>query len=296
MDLSTFQNTGNKNKSANKRQDRMISFFDAVVAVGITMIVMGIELPDKGIEAGKLVGYIGSEITVYLVSFIALAEIWRIHNEIFSRFEEMEDGKIMNIHMALMFFVTIFPFLTRIMNRYKGLWEIRGLYIASYVVINSLMVILVVVVNQRQAEKKSENEELMKKLLPFFLMKDKPETENAELIRNIKLFSGFSGKQDKTDNVYSFIPEDTRKLMEALGIVEDVDPKVKRIRTIHAMLSLGINFISVMLSVIVLMINPFICYLIFSIRFIIDAIVKKIVEVTVEKVSEKKKIGRRFRE
>ena len=37
-------------------------------------------------------------------------------------------------------------------------------------------------------------------------------------------------------------------------------------------------------------------YLIFSIRFIIDAIVKKIVEVTVEKVSEKKKIGRRFRE
>ena len=85
MDLSTFQNTGNKNKSANKRQDRMISFFDAVVAVGITMIVMGIELPDKGIEAGKLVGYIGSEITVYLVSFIALAEIWRIHNEIFSR-------------------------------------------------------------------------------------------------------------------------------------------------------------------------------------------------------------------
>ena len=55
------------------------------------------------------------------------------------------------------------------------------------------------------------------------------------------------------------------------------------------MLSLGINFISVMLSVIVLMVNPFICYLIFSIRFIIDAIVKKIVEVLAEKVSEKKK-------
>ncbi len=146
-----------------------------------------------------------------------------------------------------------------------------------------------VVVNQKQAEKKSENEELMKKLPPFFLMKDKPETENAELIRNIKLFSGLSEKQDKTDNIKAFIPEDTRKLMEVLGIVEDEDPKVKRIRTIHAMLSLGINFISVMLSVIVLMVNSFICYLIFSIRFIIDAIVKKIVEVLAEKVSEKKK-------
>ncbi len=152
-----------------KRQDRLVSFFDAIVAVGITMIVMGIALPEASMEPWELVAYIGSEVTVYLVSFIALAELWRVHHAIFAHFEGVAAEEVTNVHIALMFFVTIFPFLTRFMNAYQNVMEIRVLYVSSYVVMNSLMVLIVYLANRRYVQNQLEKEDKIKKWIPLML-------------------------------------------------------------------------------------------------------------------------------
>lgn len=278
MDFGTFQNQA-MSKHGKKRQDRMIAFFDAVVAVGITMIVMGIELPPEEISSAKLVAYIGSEITVYLVSFIALAELWRVHHAVFTFFEDMADEEILNVHMVMMFFVTIFPLLTRIMNAYKEMWEIRVLYIASYVIINSLMVIMISMVNKKQIQKQLEQEETVKKILPMMLAKDKTKEENIKLYKDIEFYSELFGKNKRETESGEPIPKEIREMMAAWGLWEIETPNEKRVRTIQVILSIGLNFFSIMLSVIVLMINPFICYLIFSIRFVLESIGKRIVAV-----------------
>lgn len=280
MEREMFQAKTGK-EQMKKKQDRLVSFFDAVVAVGITMIVMGISLPDAEMSALQLVRYIGSEITVYLVSFIALAELWRVHHAIFSYFDEVADEQIINTHIALMFVVTIFPFLTRFMNAYQKVNEIRILYISSYIIMNLLMIILVYLVNRKQVEKQIEQEENMKKWIPLILSQGKEKEPLRDTMREMGKYKALFGNQDPSasgkTNVFSF-DEGMRESLRALGVLEEENPNEKKARSLQAMISISLNFISVTLSVILLMVNPYFCYIVFSVKFILDAVCKRLVE------------------
>lgn len=278
MDKDFFREKMGK-EQVKKRQERLISFFDAVVAVGITMIVMGIGLPDTEMDALELVHYIGSEITVYLVSFIALAELWRVHHAIFSYFEEVVDEQIINAHIALMFVVTIFPFLTRFMNAYQDINEIRILYASSYIIMNLLMILLVYLVNKKQVQKQLEQEESIKKWMPLIFGQGKTTEQSADKMKDIEKYAALFGGQTTSDKRNAFLfDEGMRESLRALGVMEDDNPNEKRARTIQAVFSISLNFISVTLSVVLLMVNPFVCYIVFSAKFILDAIFKRVVE------------------
>lgn len=267
-----------------KRQDRLVSFFDAIVAVGITMIVMGIALPEASMEPWELVAYIGSEVTVYLVSFIALAELWRVHHAIFTHFEGVAAEEVTNVHIALMFFVTIFPFLTRFMNAYQNVMEIRVLYVSSYVVMNSLMVLIVYLANRRYVQNQLEKEDKIKKWIPLMFAGGKSEGgldgKMSEFTKYSAMFQkgNFSGKQVDKENAF-ILDEGLKESLKAMGVWEEEDPNLKKAGSIQAMISISFNFVSVTLSVILLMVNPLFCYIVFLAKFVLEAIGKRIVEI-----------------
>lgn len=271
-------------ETVQKRQDRLVSFFDAIVAVGITMIVMGIALPEPGMKGWELVGYIGSEVTVYLVSFVALAELWRVHHAIFTHFEGVADEQVINAHIALMFLVTIFPFLTRFMNAYQDVVEIRVLYVSSYVVMNSLMVLIVYLANRRHVQNQLEEEDNIKKWIPLMLAQRKNEDDFDGKMKEFEKYSAMfqkgelSKQQIGLANTFS-LDEGLKESLKAMGIWEEEDPNIKKAGSIQAMISISFNFVSVTLSVLFLMVNPLLCYVVFSLKFVLEAICKRIVEI-----------------
>lgn len=271
-------------ETVQKRQDRLVSFFDAIVAVGITMIVMGIALPEAGMKGWELVGYIGSEVTVYLVSFVALAELWRVHHAIFTHFEGVADEQVINAHIALMFLVTIFPFLTRFMNAYQDVVEIRVLYVSSYVVMNSLMVLIVYLANRRHVQNQLEEEDNIKKWIPLMLAQRKNEDDFDGKMKEFEKYSAMfqkgelSKQQIGLANAFS-LDEGLKESLKAMGVWEEEDPNIKKAGSIQAMISISFNFVSVTLSVLFLMVNPLLCYVVFSLKFVLEAICKRIVEV-----------------
>lgn len=294
MEQDIFQRKMGKEQSK-KRQERLISFFDAVVAVGITMIVMGIGLPQKELDAMELLHYIGSEVTVYLVSFIALAELWRVHHAIFSYFEETADEQIINTHIALMFIVTIFPFLTRFMNAYQNVNEIRILYISSYIIMNLLMIVLVYLVNKKQVQKQIEQEESIKKWMPLILAQGKSKEQSADTMKEMQTYAALFEGQTTSDkkNIFT-LDEGLWESLRELGVLEEENPNEKKARTIQAVFSISLNFISVTLSVVLLMLNPFFCYIVFSVKFILDAIFKSVVDTFLLHAPEEQKSARRM--
>lgn len=271
-------------ETVQKRQDRLVSFFDAIVAVGITMIVMGIALPEPGMKGWELVGYIGSEVTVYLVSFVALAELWRVHHAIFTHFEGVADEQVINAHIALMFLVTIFPFLTRFMNAYQDVVEIRVLYVSSYVVMNSLMVLIVYLANRRHVQNQLEEEDNIKKWIPLMLAQRKNEDDFDGKMKEFEKYSAMfqkgelSKQQIGLANTFS-LDEGLKESLKAMGIWEEEDPNIKKAGSIQAMISISFNFVSVTLSVLFLMVNPLLCYVVFSLKFVLEAVCKRIVEI-----------------
>lgn len=271
-------------ETVQKRQDRLVSFFDAIVAVGITMIVMGIALPEAGMKGWELVAYIGSEVTVYLVSFVALAELWRVHHAIFTHFEGVADERVINAHIALMFLVTIFPFLTRFMNAYQDVVEIRVLYVSSYVVMNSLMALIVYLANRRHVQNQLEEEDNIKKWIPLMLAQRKNEDDFNGKMKEFEKYSAMfqkgelSKQQMGLTNAFS-LDEGLKESLKAMGVWEEEDPNIKKAGSIQAMISISFNFVSVTLSVLFLMVNPLLCYVVFSLKFVLEAICKRIVEV-----------------
>ena len=113
------QNTKQKTKSDDdvKREmgERTIFFFDAVLAIAITLLVL--DIPVKGFadfEADEFHELFVS-FTAFFISFDVLAQIWILHSRIFSipGFKQYCSPRE---NVELLFFVVLFPKATELLS------------------------------------------------------------------------------------------------------------------------------------------------------------------------------------
>ncbi len=99
--------------------NRLESFSDGVIAVAITLLVLGISVPAPG-SGGSLAHELGirwPQYAAYVVSFVTIGIIWINHHAMIRRLRET-DHAILILNLLLLMSIGILPFATELMATY----------------------------------------------------------------------------------------------------------------------------------------------------------------------------------
>ena len=102
--------------------DRLMAFSDGVIAIAITILVLGIDIPeDHSFSEKGLVGFlgrIGHDVVIYAVSFVAVATFWLQHHALFLYLQYCNRALIW-LNTLFLFSVTLIPFLSKLKITYE---------------------------------------------------------------------------------------------------------------------------------------------------------------------------------
>jgi uncharacterized membrane protein len=119
--------------------NRLESFSDGVFAVAITLLVLGIDVPD--VKAGDSLGHalLGQwpQYAAYVVSFLTIGIIWINHHGMISRLRAA-DHAILILNLLLLMAIAVLPFATNLVAAYLRNPQERSL--AAVVYASSLLV------------------------------------------------------------------------------------------------------------------------------------------------------------
>ena len=115
---------------------RLDALFDGVVAIAMTMMALEISVPVTSVFDWAAFILLLKEITVYLISFLALASVWSIHTTLTIN---TSSASIHNyiLNVALMFVITVFPALTKLMDSTGRSKLLYGVYLGGYALSNA---------------------------------------------------------------------------------------------------------------------------------------------------------------
>jgi uncharacterized membrane protein len=127
--------------------NRLESFSDGVMAVAITLLVLGISIPSPD-DSGSLIHQLGQrwpEYLAYVVSFVTIGIIWINHHAMISRLRRA-DHSILILNLLLLMSVGILPFATGLMADYLrdpgGQRLAAAVYSGSFLVMSVLFSLL----------------------------------------------------------------------------------------------------------------------------------------------------------
>lgn len=127
---------------------RLESFSDAVIAVAITLLVLGIPIPNpaKGPLLHQL-GHAWPDYAAYAISFMTIGIIWINHHAMIGRLARA-DHSIMILNLLLLMAISILPFATGLTAAYlrapQGEGLAAGVYSGSFL----LMAVAFAVLNR----------------------------------------------------------------------------------------------------------------------------------------------------
>src|ERR1700743_2249024 len=93
------------------RTSRVEAFSDGVLAIIITVMVLALRQP-AGASLGSLWHTTGPSLLSYLLSFVYVGIYWTNHHHMFQLTERVT-GLILWANLALLFFLSLFPFSTQ---------------------------------------------------------------------------------------------------------------------------------------------------------------------------------------
>jgi uncharacterized membrane protein len=93
--------------------NRLESFSDGVFAVAITLLVLGIDVPDVGPHDSLGHALLGNwpQYAAYVVSFLTIGIIWINHHAMISRLRAA-DHTILILNLLLLMTIAVLPFAT----------------------------------------------------------------------------------------------------------------------------------------------------------------------------------------
>jgi uncharacterized membrane protein len=100
--------------------NRLESFSDGVIAVAITLLVLGITVPGDttGHSLAHDLGHQWPEYFAYVVSFLTIGIIWINHHAMISRLRE-SDHTILILNLLLLMTIGVLPFATELVARHR---------------------------------------------------------------------------------------------------------------------------------------------------------------------------------
>ena len=120
--------------------DRLVSFTDSVFAFAITLLVLNLVELHIPAGTGTLVPFFqqhSAALVTFVVTFIIIARFWVSHIHLFAAIRE-SDRTIVNLNIALLFFITIFPFVASVLGTHIGNKDAVIMYAVCFAIIGLL--------------------------------------------------------------------------------------------------------------------------------------------------------------
>ena len=142
-----------RKNSVAELQSRVIAFFDAVVAIAITVMALEITIPAfKGISDDDKEEFL-SMLTGYIISFVAISFVWYNHAHYLLVFPFTGRLSETVLHFLLMFIITLAQPTTRALGHFRDDLGVRLSYILVFIlmlVFNILTMIILWYNNKKQ--------------------------------------------------------------------------------------------------------------------------------------------------
>ena len=119
--------------------NRLEAFYDAIIAIIVTVLVLELPQPETATIAGILalkVSYF-----TYLVSFLVCANLWQYHHLIYAH-EKKIDSKIIWFNILLMFVISLIPYLTIFVANNPNSLLSESLYGLDFILIDIILFIM----------------------------------------------------------------------------------------------------------------------------------------------------------
>ena len=154
--------------------NRLEAFYDAIIAIIVTVLVLELPQPETATIAGILalkVSYF-----TYLVSFLVCANLWQYHHWIYAHVKKI-DSKIIWLNILLMFVISLIPYLTIFVANNPNSLLNESLYGLDFILVDIILFIM-----SRYLIKINEDSEYLSEVLDL---------KNAIIIPLIFLIIGF---------------------------------------------------------------------------------------------------------
>ena len=115
---------------------RIVAFSDGVFSIAITLLVLGLELPDdlKNGEIWQALWDQGEKFLAYGISFAVIARFWLVHHSFFSEVKAF-DGRLIGLNMLYLAWIVLIPFSSQVLGEYGGTLAAVVVYSANLAIV-----------------------------------------------------------------------------------------------------------------------------------------------------------------
>lgn len=105
--------------------DRIISLSDGVFAFALTLLIVGVAVPQMSDEEARIhlhhdIVDLWPQVLSYVVGFLTIAFLWGSHRRTFSRVRDYDD-RLVKLNIILLMLVAFLPFPTGVLGEYGNL-------------------------------------------------------------------------------------------------------------------------------------------------------------------------------
>ena len=122
--------------------ERAIAFSDGVFAIAITLLVLGLDVPDIPArlavdELPHALGELRPQLVSYFVGFAVMGLFWLGHHRFFSQLRAF-DQTLLVLNLAFLSLIALMPFTTGVFGRYGDVSIAVALYAANVAAVSLL--------------------------------------------------------------------------------------------------------------------------------------------------------------
>jgi uncharacterized membrane protein len=122
---------------------RLESFSDGVIAVAITLLVLGIGVPGEGSRHSLAhdLGHQWPQYVAYVISFLTIGIIWINHHAMIGRLREA-DHTILILNLLLLMTIAVLPFATELVATHRHQTLAAAVYSGCFMVMGLVFSVL----------------------------------------------------------------------------------------------------------------------------------------------------------
>jgi uncharacterized membrane protein len=114
---------------------RIVAFSDGVFAIAITLLVLGLLIPQKVTDLEQALLNNSGDFVAYAISFAVLGRFWLAHHRFFAALERF-DGTLMALNLTYLAFIALVPFTSSVLGDYGDQTESIVLYAINMILVS----------------------------------------------------------------------------------------------------------------------------------------------------------------
>jgi uncharacterized membrane protein len=98
--------------------NRIVAFSDGVFAIAITLLVLGLLVPEGESNLTHVLLGQDADLLAYAISFAVIGRLWISHHRFFATLERF-DGALMGLNLVYLAFLVLVPFTSQVLGDYS---------------------------------------------------------------------------------------------------------------------------------------------------------------------------------